>query len=291
MGGLLSMVTGWAIGADQPVIAVVAAVILLIVLPGLIDSLRTPEPAEDETGAGDASPAPQLPDIPMISLEDLHDAAFLLTPDGNVLAANMMAIDMLGGATGEHVRLVLRQPAALDLVETALLDRREVAREVEGLGRQGNVYMVRAMPTGSNDLLVTLADISPARLAERTRTDFVANASHELRTPLASVTGFIETLQGPAADDEEARTRFLAVMADEAARMTRLIDDLLSLSRAELDKNIRPRTPIAITALLHEFAATMQQMPGKLNFDIEDDLPLVLGNADQLLQVLGNLVT
>ncbi len=278
--------TGWTIGAGFPVAAVASGAVLLMLLPGLFDSF-VPPPAEESA----AEPVPDPVLQPGLMIEDIHDAALMLSADGAVIAANRAATELLGGTMGEHVRLALRQPAALDLVETALSDGRELMREVEGLGRTGAVYNLRARPTSGGDLLVTISDMSPARAAERTRTDFVANASHELRTPLASLTGFIETLQGPAANDDEARSRFLGVMADEAARMTRLIDDLLSLSRVERDKNVRPRDAVDVADLLNEYVATMQQWHGDLVIEAREDLPAVMGDHDQLLQVLGNLVT
>ena len=94
---------------------------------------------------------------------------------------------------------------------------------------------------GRRDLvIVTLHDLTPLRRIEEMRVDFVANASHELRTPLASLSGFIDTLQGPARDDPAARERFLAIMKQQAMRMARLIDDLLSLSRIELKAHVQP---------------------------------------------------
>src|SRR5690606_40127729 len=82
---------------------------------------------------------------------------------------------------------------------------------------------VAALPAGQGDTaaVLTLHDVTALRRAEEMRADFVANASHELRTPLASLVGFIETLLGPARDDEEARIRFLGIMRDQAARMSR----------------------------------------------------------------------
>jgi two-component system phosphate regulon sensor histidine kinase PhoR len=127
------------------------------------------------------------------------------------------------------------------------------------------------------------------------RVDFVANASHELRTPLATLAGFIETLQGPAANDSAARTRFLDVMASEAARMTRLIDDLLSLSRIELDKNIRPRETIGIQSVIEEiraaFAVALEADGRDLRIQVEETLPRVVADRDQLIQVLQNLLS
>ena len=87
------------------------------------------------------------------------------------------------------------------------------------------------------------------------RADFIANASHELRTPLASLMGFIDTLRGPAADDPPAQQRFLGIMAEQAARMNRLIDDLLSLSRIELNEHQAPAERVDLTDLLRALAA------------------------------------
>src|SRR3546814_13424091 len=84
------------------------------------------------------------------------------------------------------------------------------------------------------------------------RVDFVANASHELRTPLATLIGFIETLEGPAVEDADARRRFLAIMRGEAQRMIRLVDDLMWLSRIEADKHRQPTAPVALIQLAEE---------------------------------------
>ena len=98
--------------------------------------------------------------------------------------------------------------------------------------------------------VVVLSDRTRERAIERMRADFVANASHELRTPLASLIGFVETLRGPAADDPPAQQRFLAIMAEQGARMNRLIDDLLSLSRIELTEHQAPSESVDLARLL-----------------------------------------
>jgi two-component system phosphate regulon sensor histidine kinase PhoR len=127
------------------------------------------------------------------------------------------------------------------------------------------------------------------------RVDFVANASHELRTPLATLSGFIETLQGPAAEDEPARERFLDIMALEAGRMSRLIDDLLSLSRIELDKHVRPVTQLDLAGVVADVRKTlaMRLEADERQLVVGDmaGLPPVIGDRDQLLQVLHNLVS
>ncbi len=231
-----------------------------------------------------------------VSIEALADPALIVDPTSlRVASANAAARGLLGPRViGEPLAVALRHPAVLDAVQAARDSREPVEQEVAGIGRQEGIYQLRVATTG-NCLLLVFSDISAARLAERMRVDFVANASHELRTPLATILGFVETLQGPAAKDEGARTRFLDIMAREANRMTRLIDDLLSLSRIELDKYVRPVTPLELRPLLEEVGRTLAMRleadRRTLAIEAPDDLPRVVGDRDQILQVLHNLVS
>ena len=109
-------------------------------------------------------------------------------------------------------------------------------------------------------VLLTFHDLTPLRRVEEMRADFVANASHELRTPLAALSGFIETLQGSARDDTKARERFLAIMQEQARRMARLIDDLLSLSRIELNAHRRPDTPVDLVPIVRQVVDGLQTL-------------------------------
>src|SRR5258706_4839191 len=137
-------------------------------------------------------------------------------------------------------------------------------------------------------------DVTSLRRAEQMRADFVANASHELRTPLASLVGFIETLRGPARDDEEARDRFLAIMQEQATRMGRLVADLLSLSRIELNEHLPPTQAIALDGILDNLAATFELQAARrkmrLQVDCPAELPPVVGDADELAQLFQNLI-
>lgn len=231
-----------------------------------------------------------------ISIEALADPAMIVGAGERVTAANAAACAVLGQRlVGRELAVGVRHPAVLDAVRRAADGPVALEREVTGLGRQDGLYRLRVVPDGEGNLLVTFADISQQRLAERMRVDFVANASHELRTPLATILGFIETLQGPAAEDEPARRRFLEIMGGEAARMARLIDDLLSLSRIELDKYVRPTTALTLAPLFADVGRTLAMRletdQRTLVVEAPADLPRVTGDRDQVLQVLHNLVS
>ena len=143
-------------------------------------------------------------------------------------------------------------------------------------------------------VVLLLRDETRAKRAEQSRADFVANASHELRSPLAALIGLIETLQGPATDDAAARDRFLAIMQSEALRMARLVEDLMSLSRVEINEHVPPRDLVDLRELLASVADTLairaEQRQMQIALDLPGDLPEVIGDMDQLTQVFHNLV-
>jgi len=142
--------------------------------------------------------------------------------------------------------------------------------------------------------ILALHDITQVRRIEQMRADFVANASHELRTPLSTLLGFIETLRGPARDDAEARERFLVIMQEQATRMARLVGDLLSLSRIELNEHSPPSEPVALANIVERAVAAMQPLAEAkrmaLVAEIDPRASVVIGQADELTQLLQNLL-
>jgi two-component system, OmpR family, phosphate regulon sensor histidine kinase PhoR len=142
--------------------------------------------------------------------------------------------------------------------------------------------------------VLSLHDITELKRTEQMRADFIANASHELRTPLATLTGFIETLRGPARDDSEARERFLAIMSGQATRMTRLVEDLLSLSRIELNEHVLPQGRVTLAPVLDHLAEALELRAGERDMQIRlalpSDLPDVQGDRDELGQLFQNLL-
>ncbi len=287
----------WALGLLALVFGLVT---MTLYLGRMRIQLRSAAAAVRIDGRGERPPLAGA-STEVIGIEALADPALLIGPQLRVIADNAPARLLFGDRLrGEDLRLVLRHPAVLDAAREALTGDRPVEREVSGLGNGNGVFRVRAVTAGPDAqgrarLLLTFADITQARLTERMRVDFVANASHELRTPLATLLGFIETLQGPAAEDEPARQRFLDIMGREAARMSRLIDDLLSLSRIELDKYVRPQTALELPPLFADVAKTLamrlENDERQLVVAPHGELPEVIADRDQILQVLHNLVS
>jgi two-component system phosphate regulon sensor histidine kinase PhoR len=192
---------------------------------------------------------------------------------------------------------VVRRPEVLDIVEDALI-KGETGEAIYDPGNSQERYL-RAVarplandPDGAKRVLLTIKDETDARRNERMRADFLANASHELRTPLASLSGYIETLRGHARDDTAARERFLGVMAAQAERMSRLIADLMSLSRIELNEHIPPSGGLDLAAAARDVADSLAPILAAAGVSIEvtsEPTPMT-GDRDQVMQVALNLI-
>jgi two-component system phosphate regulon sensor histidine kinase PhoR len=241
--------------------------------------------------------------IVFATCESLDDPAFVLAPGSIVKFQNRAAAERFGAVNrGAHLSSLLRSPAILELVNTATVSGSAHSIDYIEKVPSERWYRVRIAPMtgiaglrGDSELfLLTFRDQSKARRMDRMRSDFIANASHELRTPLASLTGFIETMRGPARDDPEARERFLGIMHEQAGRMTRLVDDLLSLSRLELKAHVTPTDRVDLIPLLRHVADTLKPLANDLGVVIRIDLPdtpvVVQGDNDELIQVFENLI-
>jgi len=234
-------------------------------------------------------------------LDSLPDPVILLSGRRVVVEANRAARELFGASmVGRDLAMALRHPGILDAVDAVLagIESRdtEVTLPLE-VPRSFNVHvagMPEGMVTDRVMAVLVLSETTSARRAEEMHADFIANASHELRSPLASLLGFIETLRGPASRDEAARTRFLEIMHREAKRMTRLLDDLFSLSRVEINEHVPPREAVDMGRTLGNAVDPLVMRAAERNMtiqlDVPADLPPVTGDADQLIQVFRNLV-
>lgn len=295
--------TGVAEPGPAVLASAVTAVAGFMMLRRLGRALESPASgaAQSLAAAEDAPPfaaiLDRLPDPLMViaaeEADDLTGRRFLFA---NAAARELFKIQPQGGLLVTAVR----NPRVLEAVDEALFGGVEGVAEFETGGTQGRSWLAHARPlreTGGRSRLAVLAlrDETDARRSERTRADFLANASHELRTPLASLSGFIETLRGHAKDDPGARDKFLGIMLAQAERMSRLIDDLMSLSRIELNEHIAPlgRVDLAMAAVDVIDALAPQARDKQVAFD--PVLPprggaVVDGDRDQIIQVIQNLV-
>jgi len=230
-----------------------------------------------------------------VIVQRLPDPLIVLGADRRVQRANTAAL----AAFGAGMAAVLRHPGLRAAIDRAQSQGEDQAAEVSlpvPVAREVYATVMALDPPLSDGsrIVAVLSDRTRERAAERMRADFVANASHELRTPLASLIGFIDTLRGPAADDPPAQVRFLGIMAEQAQRMNRLIDDLLSLSRIELTEHQPPATWLDLEGLVHRLAASFepQVVARRIRLDVQvpPGLTRVLGDDDQLEQVLQNLL-
>lgn len=271
--------------------------------------LQRPRSAVGADGLSVSAPASGLPDT---IIEAFPEPVAVIDGTRRIVGLNRSARDLIGaGQPGRDLALSVRHPAVLAAVERVFSGVPFVSEEITlpvPVPRTFTLHATRlpapAEPAAPADpaaddptrpaVLLMLHDETRARRAEQTRSDFVANASHELRSPLAAMLGIIETLRGPAKGDPGAEARFLDIMNAEAQRMARLIEDLLSLSRVEINEHVRPRDRVAIGEILAGVEAALavraHQRRMRIVIDCPDNLPPVVGDADQLTQVFHNLV-
>jgi two-component system phosphate regulon sensor histidine kinase PhoR len=263
----------------------------------------------DIGAAGDdlplASRASGHPDAALIEalIGGLPGPAIALDRDTRVIAFNEAATSIAPALhRGEQALITLRMPELVDAIRRA--GKRRERQRVEffervPLDRWFEAFVTPVSLPGPGDrrtdiLLMTFNDLTPLRRVEEMRADFIANASHELRTPLAALLGFIETLQGPAKNDPVAREKFLGIMQGQAARMARLIDDLLSLSRIELNAHLKPNAAIELAPIVRQVADGLQTLARDRQVEINVVSPaetlVVLGDRDELIRALENLV-
>ncbi len=235
-----------------------------------------------------------------IVLDSMADPILTLDEGGRILHANTAAKQLFGvSPVGRALTAVMRHPGILDGVQAVMAGEKTQTVDLrlsDPVERDFSIN-IQSLPSISPDgtwIIMVFHDVTALLVAERLRRDFVANVSHELRTPLATLIGFIETLLGPARDDPEARTRFLGIMQDQAQRMSRLVSDLLSLSRIELNEHLPPTERIDIADLLRRTVAALQVHADKrgmtLDLTTASGLPVVLGDADELQQLFQNLI-
>lgn len=235
------------------------------------------------------------------AVEAFPEPVLLVDGTGLLVRANTAVLDIFPkAAAGVPVSSVTRNPELLEAIdEVRRSGRRLIVALHDRVPIRRKLLAVVTPLAGTADpsdpsVVVVIRDVSEEERLAQMRADFIANASHELRTPLASLRGFVETLQGPARNDEKARERFLDIMAGQAALMTRLIDDLLSLSRIEMRAHVQPRGEVELNEVAGFVAQSLEPVAQGLGVNIHLEAAaspmLVRGDRDELVQVVTNLV-
>ncbi len=287
----------WVIPQLRPVVAGV------LVLSALVELIQRSARASLRAKAGKVGEvAPLWPNASVKSVVNaMREPAFVLDRDLALRFSNAVGIQTFGNMVlGDPIAMRFRAPEFIAAMAEAIEADEPQLTEYAERAPSDRAWAVDILPmpmpgeAQTHFFLALFRDRTQMRRIEKIRTDFVANASHELRTPLASLSGFIETLKGPARDDPKARAQFLDIMQDQARRMSRLIDDLLSLSRIEMRRRLEPGERADIASVLRVVA--QQSAPTAAEKDLALELvgldegeALVNGDHDELVQVFGNL--
>ena len=283
-------------------VATLAVFLLADLQPALVTLVGGIAAALAATGTGDIvvePPRPAESAAPVPAIHDVIEAIVepvLIVAEGRVTHANAAALTLLGKhVVGEDVRVAIRHPGAAERLASPLAAVPPGPVTLVGLGTLDQHWDMHVARAAGGQRIVHLIDRTGSQAAERMRVDFVANASHELRTPLASILGYIETLtDDKAGDDPQVRSRFLKIMFDEARRMQRLVEDLISLSRIEAEKYRLPDRAVDLDELIgevrSELADAHDARGADIVADVDADVPPVTGDRAQLSQVLHNLI-
>ena len=294
VNGLLLLLMAALIGGASGVQAVRArreAARLEAEVAGTHAEVAAGEPSLPYTAVINALPDPVLV-VSALEPDDLTGRRIVMI---NIAAREVLKIHREPGL----LVTAIRDPDVLEAVDEALFGGLDGEAIFHTGGAQERIFRIYARPLGLGAdggrlALLVLHDETDIRRVERMRADFLANASHELRTPLASLSGFIETLRGHARTDEGAREKFLGIMQTQAERMSRLIDDLMSLSRIELNEHVSPQDQVDLATAVHDVIDALTPIARDRGVTLEAELPnesvVAVGDRDQVIQVAQNLV-
>lgn len=289
----LLLATAAALVAGLPAVGVVpVTVALMAVALWQVRVEPLPVVPVSPVAGSDAVLPAALPE-PLIEAFDFP--VLLINQDEEILEQNDAARQAFGQLPEHaHISARLRAPGLLDMVREGLRSGKPQQKDYVERVPSARAYRVRVAPGGQGRFVIAFNDVSSVHRMDQMRTDFVANASHELRTPLASLKGFIETLQGPARSDLKAQERFLGIMLEQVNRMSRLVDDLLSLSRLEMKAHIAPGDRVDLVPILTHVRDSLMPLGASLGVTITltapDEPVLIPGDRDELVQVFENLV-
>ena len=243
-------------------------------------------------------------------LNKLEDAIIVLDSEQKIVFQNSHSIDLFeNNYTGQNITNLIRSPIVLETLENVYKNKKTKIIEYNSeygqnlSPRSTNFYNVEIsyeknhlqLTNTKDNYVILMKNITPLKNIEKVRSSFIANVSHELKTPLATIMGFLETIRGPAKDDQKSMSKFLGIMDKETIRMKRLIDDLLVVSKIESDEHIHPTKKVNLLKTIDNVAESLKEYAMKKNIKIRFNQQLseglfVLGNEDELVQVFTNII-
>ena len=236
-----------------------------------------------------------------ILVDTLPDILVMINDDKKIVRTNRAARAIFGqNLAQKNLFDIIENPTLKDAVSAVISDLRgrEIEFRIEDPVVRDFLAIIERFPVpsaGGISTVITMNDITELKSVEQMRADFVANASHEIRTPLASIKGFVETLLGPARDDEVAREEFLKIMLEQAERMGQLINDLLSLSKIEMNAHSVPTDSVDLAHIVRKEVEICKRLAAAKNMRIQmqlhDNLPQVKGEANEIAQIAHNLIS
>jgi len=234
-------------------------------------------------------------DLQKIFIDELEDIIIILNRFNIIVYNNKVAIENFGtNLEGKHIGSEIRIPELLEAIDQIKIDKKQKKLEVEFNIPLFKFYKVSLAIIKSDQILILIRDFTEMRKSQNMRSDFIANASHELRTPLVSLKGFLETISDSAKDDPSSQKKFINIMKDEAEKMDRLLDDLMSLSRIELQEHVRPKDKVNIIELIENIILLNSNKAKEKNISIKlkinDNEKFVIGDKEKLSAVFLNLL-
>ncbi len=238
---------------------------------------------------------PSKNDLQELFINQLEDIIIILNKFNIITYSNKAAVENFGSnLEGKHIGSEIRIPELLDAIDNNKIDKELKKIDIELKIPVFKFYKISIISIKSDHTLIVIRDFTEMRKSQNMRSDFIANASHELRTPLVSLKGFLETITDSAKDDPKSQKKFLEIMKSEAKKMEVLIEDLMSLSRIELQEHIRLKDKVDIKEVIENVillnSKKISEKKLNVNLDINEKEKFVIGDKEKLSAVFLNLL-
>jgi len=234
-------------------------------------------------------------DLQELFINQLEDIIIILNKFNIITYSNKAAVENFGSnIEGKHIGSEIRIPELLDAIDNNKIDKELKKIDIELKIPVFKFYKISIASIKSDHTLVIIRDFTEMRKSQNMRSDFIANASHELRTPLVSLKGFLETITDSAKDDPKSQKKFLEIMKSEANKMEVLIEDLMLLSRIELQEHIRLKDKVDIKEVIENVillnSKKISEKKININLNIKEKERFVIGDKEKLSAVFLNLL-